>query len=107
MHEHSFIQSILKDIQDKDNVISIDIELGELVGIEENHLRDHLFDETGWKINISLKKAKIKCPCGYEGPPTITERLHDMVIYECPACGLIGPEIFEGNKIKILKVIYK
>jgi Zn finger protein HypA/HybF involved in hydrogenase expression len=107
MHEHHFIQNIIKDIPNKEKVKEVEIELGELVGIEEKHLKEHLEDETGWDIRIIEKKSKIRCLCGYSGPAKIIQRLHDMVIYECPNCGMTEVEVLEGDKIKILKVVYK
>ena len=106
MHEHHFIQHIIKDIPDKDKVIGVEIELGELAGIEEKHLKEHLIDETGWDVKIIEKKSKIKCLCGYIGAARIRQRLHDLVIYDCPECDG-EPEVLEGKDIKIMKVVYK
>ena len=107
MHEHHFIQNIIKDIPNKEKVIGVEIELGELVGIEAEHLKRHLADETGWDVKIIEKKSKIKCLCGYVGEPKIIQRLHDMVIYECPNCGMTEVEVLEGKDIKITKIRYK
>ncbi len=107
MHEHSFIQSIFNQIPSKDNVISIEIELGELVGIETDHFKEHLGEETGWIVIISVKKSKVKCSCGYTGEASILQRLHDLVIYECPECGNNNLEVLEGKDIKIINVGYK
>lgn len=54
MHEHSFIQAIVSGIENKENVMGIVIEVGELAGIEAGHLKEHLVEETGWKVNISF-----------------------------------------------------
>jgi len=106
MHEHSFIQSIIKNVEDKDNVQSITLEVGELAGIEANHLEEHLKKETFWPDIICLtKKALVKCDCGYEGSPKIRQRLHDLVIFECENCGNI-PEVLGGKDIKILNITY-
>lgn len=106
MHEHHFIENIIKQVPNKDQVISVEIELGELVGIEPEHLKEHLIEESDWKVDVIVKKAKVKCLCGYTGSPHIIQRLHDIVIYDCPSCG--GEvEVLEGNEIKILKVEYK
>ncbi|MCF7910291.1 hydrogenase/urease maturation nickel metallochaperone HypA [Candidatus Pacearchaeota archaeon] len=106
MHEHSFIQAIIRDIRNKENVISVLIEVGELAGIEAEHLKEHLIDETSWIVNVKLKKSKIKCSCGYIGEAKIKQRMHDFVVFECPVCGLV-PEIIEGKDIKIKKIVYK
>ncbi len=106
MHEHTFIQSIINQVPNSEEVIGVEIELGELVGIEEGHLVEHLGDETGWIVKVIVKKAKIKCSCGYIGEPKILQRLHDMVIYECPQCDNDNVEALEGKDIKIGKVVY-
>jgi Zn finger protein HypA/HybF involved in hydrogenase expression len=106
MHEHTFIQAIIKPIKNKEKVKSVEIEVGELAGIESDHLKEHLIEETGWSVKIIEKKSKVKCSCGYEGQAKIKQRLHDMVIYSCPKCGKV-PEVLEGKDIKIIKVVYK
>jgi len=84
MHEHTFIQAIIKDIPNKNKVEGIEIELGELVGIELEHLKEHLIDETKWDVKINKIKSKINCnECDYEGEAKIKERLHDLVIFSC------------------------
>ncbi|MBD3252804.1 hypothetical protein GF386_03675 [Candidatus Pacearchaeota archaeon] len=107
MHEESFINAILEPIENKDNVEALELEIGELVGIEPKHLKKHLSKRVSWNIIIKKKPSKIRCICGYEGPARIRERLHDIVIFDCPKCGLQSPEIIEGKDIKIIKVIYK
>lgn len=106
MHEHIFIESIIKQVPDPNNVVSISLELGELVAIEPEHLKEHLSERSDWKIEIIKKPSLVKCPCGYNGPAKIMQRLHDLVIYECPNCHNI-PEVIEGKTIKILKITYK
>lgn len=106
MHEHSFIQAIIRDIENSSDVIAIEIELGDLVGIDAEHLKEHLVEETRWKVIVKEKKSLVRCSCGYTGKAKIQERLHDLVIFECPKCGNI-PEVLEGKDIKILKVFYK
>ncbi|GBE19600.1 MAG TPA: hypothetical protein ENG87_02060 [Candidatus Pacearchaeota archaeon] len=106
MHEHSFISAIINDIRDKDNITGILIELGDLVGITAKHLREHLTEMTGWNVEIQSKLSKIKCDCGYKGNPEIKQRLHDLVVFSCPKCQAINPDVLEGKDIKILKIIY-
>jgi len=105
MHEHSFIQAIIQPIENKENVKKVELELGELAGIESSHLKEHLTDETGWEVEIKEKKSEVECDCGYIGPAKIKQRLHDLVIFECPKCGNL-PEVRQGKDIKILKVVY-
>lgn len=108
MHEHTFIQSIIRDIPNKGNVLEVDIELGELVGIESNHLKEHLVEETGWNVKINNISSKIKCSaCGHEGQAKVRERLHDLVIFCCPKCDDFNVDVFEGQDIKIKNVVYR
>jgi Zn finger protein HypA/HybF involved in hydrogenase expression len=107
MHEHTFIQSIIEQVPNKDKVISVEIESGELVGIEREHLKEHLEEATGWKVDVKTIQSRIKCPCGYRGVANILQRLHDLVIYDCPECGNDSVEILEGKDIMIKKIIYE
>lgn len=104
MHEHHFIQNIIAQVPDKEKVIGIEIELGELIGIEAGHLKEHLIEFTSWEVNVKPKKSKIKCLCGYSGPARILQRLHDLVIYDCPECGNDEASVLEGKDIKITKI---
>jgi Zn finger protein HypA/HybF involved in hydrogenase expression len=107
MHEHIFIENIIKQVPNRGNVISVEIELGELVGIDSEHLKEHLISNTGWKVLVNVKKSKVKCSCGFIGEANILQRLHDLVIYECPECGNDDVEVLEGKDIKIGKIRYK
>ena len=106
MHEHTFIQAIIEPIENKENVKGVELEVGELAGITPSHLKEHLIEETGWEVTVSSKPSNITCECGYQGPARIKQRLHDMVIFDCPKCERI-PLQADGKDIKILKVIYK
>lgn len=107
MHEHHFIENIIKQVPNKEKVVAIEIESGELVGIELEHLKEHLIEYTSWKVDVKVVKSKIKCSCGYVGEANILQRLHDLVIYDCPSCGNDNLEVLEGKDIKITRVIYK
>ena len=106
MHEHSFIEAIIHPIKDKENVVKVLLEVGELAGIEAEHLKEHLMEKTGWEVKVKKVESFVECGCGYEGRAKIRERLHDMVIFECPECGDI-PEVIDGKNIKIINVYYK
>jgi Zn finger protein HypA/HybF involved in hydrogenase expression len=106
MHEHHFIENIIKNIPNKDNINSVEIEVGELAGIEPVHLKEHLEEHTGWKVKCIAKNSRVTCSCGFDGKPRILQRLHDLVIYECPDCGN-NVDVKEGSEIKIIKVFYK
>jgi len=105
MHEQSFINAIIKDIPDREKVSGIGIELGDLAGIEADHLKKHLVEKTSWEVDIKTIPSRVKCSCGYEGEAKVRERLHDLVIFCCPECESI-PEVLEGKDIKIKKVRY-
>lgn len=106
MHEHTFTQSILSNIKNRQDVTKITLEIGELVGIEPKHLASHIKEQTNWNIKTIQVPAMVKCNCGYKGKPKILERIHDLIIFNCPACGQL-PKITKGNKIKIINVTYK
>jgi Zn finger protein HypA/HybF involved in hydrogenase expression len=78
----------------------IALEIGELAPITKEELRHALSEITGWKVAITEKPAKAKCACGYEGKPKIIERLHDIVLYECPKCRKM-PALLQGGDITI------
>lgn len=106
MHEHTFIEAIVRNIENKDKVEKIVLEVGELVGIEAGHLKEHLAEMYNWNVEVLEKNGLIKCKCGFKGRPKILERLHDLVIFECPECGGV-PDVLEGQDIKIVKVVYE
>ena len=106
MHEHTFIEAILRNVEDRGNVKEIVLEVGELVGIESGHLREHILERFDWKIEVIEKESSVKCDCGFKGKAKVLERLHDLVIFECPECGEV-PEVLEGEDIKIVKIVYR
>lgn len=106
MHEHSFSKGILRNIKNKDNVKKITIEVGTLAGIEPLHLKKHIMDICpGWDVEVFEKESKVRCECGFKGSAKILEKLHDLVIFECPKCGEV-PEVLDGGNIKIIKIAY-
>jgi len=106
MHEHSFIQAILGNIDNIEKVKAIKLEVGELAGIEPDHLVEHLKEKVDFIVTSTTTPSSVQCTCGFAGPAKIRQRLHDMVIFECPECGQI-PKVLEGNNIKITNVTYK
>ncbi|MFQ5406481.1 MAG: hypothetical protein ACE5DI_04990, partial [Candidatus Micrarchaeia archaeon] len=56
-----------------------------------------------WKIEVSQKNASVQCNCGFSGRPKITEKAHDLVLFECAKCGNT-PKATSGNKIILKKV---
>jgi Zn finger protein HypA/HybF involved in hydrogenase expression len=106
MHEHIFIENIINQVPDNKKVKSVEIEIGVLVGIEPDHLKEHLEEHTGWRVFCKVVNSKVECRCGYKGEARILQRLHDLVIYDCPGCEG-EPEVLQGKDIKITKVVYK
>ena len=105
MHEHSFIEAILRDIKNLEKVKKIVLEVGELAGIEGEHLREHLVEGRNFEVEVLGRESRVRCECGFEGRAKVLERLHDFVVFECPACGEV-PEIVDGKDIKIVKIVY-
>ncbi|MFZ5954884.1 MAG: hydrogenase/urease maturation nickel metallochaperone HypA [Nanoarchaeota archaeon] len=106
MHEILFAQELLNQIENKDNVQSIELEVGELAEITAEELRNVIEDLMGWEVIVENVLANVECGCcGFTGRPKITERNQDFVIYECPQCkGL--PRAKAGKEIIIKKIIY-
>jgi hydrogenase nickel incorporation protein HypA/HybF len=107
MHEEAIINSIIKPIRDLEKLDSIIIEVGELSGIEPEHLKEHLKPKLNCEITTEFMQAKIKCRCSFIGKPKINEVLHDFVVYSCPECHSSFPDVLEGKDIKIKKLVYK
>ncbi len=105
MHEYNFVEAILRNVKDREDVREIVLEVGELVGISPGHLKEHMGERFDWRVDVLKKEARVKCGCGFVGRPRVLERLHDLVIFECAECGGI-PEVLEGKDIKIIKVVY-
>ena len=107
MHETIFAKSVLRNVKDVDNVKSLDLELGELVGITKEDLTKGIKNLYP-KIEIIIEEieSECECNCGYKGKVKILQRLHDIVIYGCPKCNE-QPKVTRGNNIKIKKIIYK
>jgi Zn finger protein HypA/HybF involved in hydrogenase expression len=105
MHEITFVKQIIDQIEDKDKVESIELEVGELAGIEADHLKEHIESITGWKVLVKEMPSNVKCQCGYIGRANIKERAHDILIYNCPKCSSL-PEHVVGQDIKLKRVVY-
>jgi len=106
MHEQSFIQAVLRDVKDIDKVKKLVLEVGELAGIEGEHLRGHLKEGRDFEVEVLGKESRVRCECGFDGRARILERLHDFVVFDCPECGEV-PEVLEGEDIKIVKIVYR
>jgi Zn finger protein HypA/HybF involved in hydrogenase expression len=98
MHESAMIEEIIRNAG---GAKIIYLEVGELSGFSSQHLKEHLADYGVLGI-CEDKISAVECSCGYSGRAKVVEKLHDLVIFECPECGAV-PRVVEGDKIKIIK----
>jgi len=103
MHETIICKKIIDDAKAHGDVKAISIEVGQLAEIHDHELRDLLTEMTDWKVEVVEKEALVKCLCGYEGIPKITEKTHDITLFECPKCKKT-PKVLEGNDIIIKNI---
>ena len=104
MHDSVIAQSILKDLKKYGNVKEALIEVGELYGIEPDHLLKHLKDVSDIKFKIIQTESLVECEeCGFKGRAKIVERMHDFVLYECEKCSK-SVKVIKGDKIIIKEV---
>jgi Zn finger protein HypA/HybF involved in hydrogenase expression len=102
MHEQTIAKKIIDEASSYGKIVSVTIECGDLAHLPADEMREVLEKLTDWNINVTRRKAKISCKCGYVGEPKITQQLHDNNVYECPKCKHSLPPAFEGTEI-ILK----
>jgi hydrogenase nickel insertion protein HypA len=103
MHEQAIIQSVIDSIRQnlaarklKGKVKSISLKIGalELHG-EESFKQIFAVSAAGTQLegaelSLTVAPARIKCPCGHEGPAGEGVDHHlDMPIAECPKCGAV------------------
>ncbi len=104
MHDSVIAESILKDLESYGKVKKAYIEVGELFGIEPDHLLSHLKEISSIEFSIAQTESKVECGnCGFIGRAKIIEKFHDFVLYECPECGS-EVDVIKGDKIKIAKI---
>ena len=103
MHGIHIAQDLVNKASQQGKVKKAYIELGELANITKQDLEKHLESIAKFPFKLTEKKAMVDCICGYKGSPKIIERQHDLVLFECPKCGLT-PKITDGDKI-ILKSV--
>ena len=104
MHDSVIAQSILKDLEKQSSVKKAYLEVGELYGIEPDHLLEHLKEVSKIEFEVKQTESEVECnQCNFKGKAKIIERMHDFVLYECPKCnGEVT--VIEGDKIIIKKV---
>lgn len=103
MHGIHIAGDLIAKAREQGKVKKAFIELGEIANITKTDLANQMKNLADFEFEITEKKALVKCICGYEGPPEILERQHDIVLFECPVCK-IEPAVIEGDKI-ILKSV--
>jgi Zn finger protein HypA/HybF involved in hydrogenase expression len=103
MHEHVYVDDIVKEARRHGKVKVISLEVGELAPISPEDLV-HALAFTGWAVKTKQVKGFIHCHCGFRGAPTITERTHDTVVYECPKCAAQLPRIVGGKDVVLKDV---
>lgn len=106
MHDAIIAEMVMNDLKKYRNIKSARIEVGELAEITTAELEEALKAMAKFRIDITEKKAKVKCRCGHEGRPEILERGHHFSVFACKKCGEV-PEILEGNEIRIKDVEVK
>ncbi|PIN87082.1 hypothetical protein COV19_01540 [Candidatus Woesearchaeota archaeon CG10_big_fil_rev_8_21_14_0_10_44_13] len=106
MHETAIANIVLNDLRKHKNVKAASIEVGELAEVTAAELEEALNALSKIKFEVSEKKAKVRCKCGYEGRPEILERGHHFSVFVCKECGEV-PEIVEGNGIRIKDIEIK
>lgn len=103
MHETIIANMVLKDLQKHKGIKSAKIEVGELAEVTAHELAEALSAMVKYNVEVSEKKATVRCACGHVGHPEILERQHHFVAFACPKCGEV-PEIVDGNEIRIKEV---
>lgn len=104
MHETVISRKIIEDAKLYGQVKAIWVAVGELAHIPAHELAPTLREMAApWRVEIAETPAKVKCPCGFEGRPSILERGHDMCVYVCPTCERV-PAVVDGDQIKITRV---
>ena len=103
MHETIIAKQIIDDAKQHGNVRAITVEVGELAHLPLEDLKPTLNEMVDWRVSYTSKKARVRCQCGYEGPPKIVMHTHDHTFFQCPKCSKV-PEILEGQHIKLIKV---
>ncbi|PIO04333.1 hypothetical protein COT48_00985 [Candidatus Woesearchaeota archaeon CG08_land_8_20_14_0_20_47_9] len=106
MHELAIVSSLIDAIREKADgkrVSSATIALGELAPISAADLKELVEKIGGFKANVRLTPARVRCSCGHSGRPRVEERQHDVVVFSCAKCGSM-PEVCSGGDVVIKKL---
>jgi len=103
MHGIHIAQQIVAKAMEQGKVKKAYVEVGQIANITKEDLEKQLKNAADFEFELTEKKAKVKCICGFEGEPKIIERQHDVVIFRCPTCDAT-PDVIEGDQV-ILKSV--
>ncbi len=117
MHEFSvmsqIVDSILEEAKKRNarEIEEVDLEIGDYTMLGQEQMRfafEVLSRNTlleGAKLNVKNRPGKVRCDCGYEGSPAVSEDSpHKVVpILECPKCGG-GAKIVEGRECQLRNI---
>jgi Zn finger protein HypA/HybF involved in hydrogenase expression len=110
MHEQAIAREIIVTAENTarnqgKKVLGVTVEVGDLAHLPGEEMKEALQALVPkWKITIVAKKALVSCVCGFEGEPLILEHGHGHVVYRCPECHSMMPDILEGDKIAVVGV---
>lgn len=110
MHGQAIARDLLWKAQSKGDVKSIEVEVGDLSAVTVKELKDAV-RLLAPQVSVKAKaiKAIVKCPkrkCGYSGKPKVIEKMHGLVLFECPKCRAI-PKIVQGGEVVLKKIVLK
>ncbi len=104
MHGIHIAAEIISKAKEQGKVKKAYIEIGQIANITKKDLEMQMKNAADFDFEMTETPAKVKCDaCGYEGEPKVVERQHDVVIFQCPTCG-VTPTVIEGDKV-ILKSV--
>lgn len=103
MHDLAIAEDIIKTAKKKGRVSKITVEVGGLSAVSPRDLERTLGELTGWDVSVRTVDARVSCACGFGGAPKIGGRAHDVVLFECPRCGLI-PKVVSGGGVRLVEV---
>lgn len=103
MHDLFAVQNIIEESKKHGEVKEISIEMGELCDLHDHDIKSRIEGLTNWKVNFTIKPAKVECNCNYIGKPKIIEKTHEKVFYICPKCGN-KPKVIEGDKLILTEI---
>ncbi|MFH1408725.1 MAG: hydrogenase/urease maturation nickel metallochaperone HypA [Nanoarchaeota archaeon] len=105
MNEVLIVKSLLEQVKKSGDVSAVHLIIGELAPIIPEKLVEQLNRQVDWNITFEIRKAIIRCPCGYHGKPKIVGSEEEREA-SCPKCDH-APKIIEGDEIILDKITLK